>query len=86
MIQYLYFYQINNINPIFKYNGDANFLAKYLKSGYNNNNVLVLDVCLYENGPSLKTQLLNIFNDNDIVANSVSVSIGYDKWLLSNTI
>ena len=57
-----------------------------MKGGYTGNNILVLDVYLNENGPSIKTQLLDIFKDHRIVAYSGPRLISHDKWLLSNAL
>ena len=39
---------------------------------------------LDEKGPSVKTQLLNIFKDHHIVAKPKTTIAGYDEWPLSN--
>ena len=74
------------MNPIFKCNGNAKYLAKDLKSVYAGNNFSVLDLYLNEKRPSVIIQLLNIFKDQDIVAYSGPAAISYDGWLLSNTL
>ena len=72
--------------PVFKYNANAKYSSKDLKDGHNNINFSLLDIYLNEKGPFVKTQLLNIFKDHHIVAQTGTTEVGYDKWQLSNAI
>ena len=69
---------------IFKYNANAKYSTKDLKGGHNSINFSLLDICLNEKGPSAKIQLLNIFKDYHIVAQTSPTGVGYDEWPLSN--
>ena len=71
------------MNSIFKYNANANYSTKDLKSGYNSNNFSLLYMCLDEKGPSVKIQLPNIFKDHHNVAKANLTTVGYDEWPLS---
>ena len=71
------------MNSIFKYNANAKYSNKGLKSGYNSNNFSLLDVYQDEKRPSVKIQLPNIFKDHHIVAQPTPTTVGYDKWPLS---
>ena len=71
------------MNTIFKYNANAKFSTKDLKSGYNCNNFLLLDAYLDEKGPSGKIQLMNIFKDRHIVAKPSPTTVDCDEWPLS---
>ena len=46
---------------IFKYNANAKYSTKDLKSGYNSNNFSLLDVSLDEKETSVKIQRPNIY-------------------------
>ena len=67
------------MNTIFKYNTNAKYSTKDLKSGYNSNNFSLLDVYLDEKGPSVKIQQPNIFKDHHIVANPSPTMVSYDE-------
>ena len=67
------------MNPILRYNSNAKYLTKDLKSGYNSNDFSLLDVHLKEKGPFVKIQLLIIFKDHHIVSKSNSMAAGYDE-------
>ena len=69
---------------IFKYNTNAMYSTKDLKCGHNNINFSSLHIYLDEKGPSVKIQLLNIFKDHPIVAQTSATAVGYDEWTLSN--
>ena len=71
------------MNTIFKYNANAKYSTKDLKGGHNSINFSSLDICLDEKGPSVEIQLLNIFKDHHIVAQT-SVKNPHDEWPLSN--
>ena len=51
------------MNPIFRYNSNAKYLTKDLKSGYNSNDFSLLDVHLKEKEPFVKIHRLIIFKD-----------------------
>ena len=70
------------MNTIFKCNANAKYSTKDLKGDYNSNNFSLLDVYLDEKGPSVKTQLPNIFKDHDIVAQPTPTTVGSDEWPL----
>ena len=74
------------MDTIFKYNASAKYSTKDLRGGYNSNNFSLLNVYLDEKGLSVKTQLPNIFKDHHIMANPSPVTVGYDKWSLSNSL
>ena len=74
------------MNTIFKYNANAKYSTNDLKGGHNNINFSLLDIYLDGKGPSVKIQLSNIFKDYHIVAKRSTTAVGYDEWLLSNTI
>ena len=74
------------MNTTFSYNRKGNYLLKDLKGGYNSINFLLLDIYLDEKGPSVKTQLLNIFKDHHIVAQISPTSVGYSEWPLSSSL
>ena len=61
------------MNTIFKYNANA----KYLKGGYDSNNLSFLDVYLDEKEPSVKIHLRNTYLRHP------SATVGYDEWPLS---
>ena len=71
------------MNTIFKYNANAKYSTKDLRSGHNSNNFSLLDLYLDEKGPSVKIHLPNIFNDHHIVAKPSPTTVGYDEWPLS---
>ena len=56
------------MNTTFKYNANARYWTKYLRGGYNSNNISLLHVYLDEKKTSVKIQLPNIFKDRHIVA------------------
>ena len=56
------------MNTIFKYNANAKYSTKDLKSGYSSNNFSLLDIYVDEKGTSVKIQLPKIFEDHHIVA------------------
>ena len=64
---------------IFKYNANAKHSNKDLKGRHNNINFSLPDIYLNEKGPSLKMQLLNIFKDHHIVAQTGTTAVGYDE-------
>ena len=68
----------NDMNSIFKYNGDAKYSTKDLKGGYIGNNISTLDVYPNENITSVKIQLLDNFKDHHIVGYSDPAAIGCD--------
>ena len=70
------------MNAIFKYNFNAKYSIKDLKTGYNSNNFSLLNVYLDEKGPSVKLQLPNIFNDHRIIAKPKSTIAG-NQWPFS---
>ena len=72
------------MNTIFKYNANAKYSSKDLKGEHNSINFSLLDIYLDEKGPSVKIQLLNIFKDHHIVAQTNTTVVGYEKWPLSN--
>lgn len=74
--QYFHFHQLNNLNSIFKYNGNAKHSTKDLKRGYTAKVFRVLNVYLNEKGPTVKIQLLNIFNDYHIAPKRGPKAIG----------
>ena len=74
------------MNTIFSYNANAKYSTKDLKGGHNNINFSLLDIYLNEKGPSVKIQLLNIFKDHHIVAQTSPTAVGYDEWPLSNAL
>ena len=74
------------MNTVFKYNVNAKYSTKYLKGGYNSNNLSLLDVYLDEKGTLVKIQLPNIIEDHNIVAQPIPTIVGYDKWSLSLTL
>ena len=74
------------MNTIFKYNANAKYSTKDLNGSYNNINFSLLDIYLDEKGPSVKIQLLNIFKDHHIVAQTSPTAVGYDEWPLSNVL
>ena len=62
------------MNTIFSYNINAKYSTKDLKRYHNNLNFSLLDVFLgKKKSTSVKTQMLNIFKDQHIVANVTSV-------------
>ena len=67
------------MNTIFESNANAKYSTKDLKGDYNSNNFSLLDVYLDEKGPSVKTQLPNIFKDHDIVAQPTPTTVGSDE-------
>ena len=71
------------MNTIFESNANAKYSTKDLKGDYNSNNFSLLDVYLDEKGPSVKTQLPNIFKDHHIVAQPTPTTVGSDEWPLS---
>ena len=70
------------MNTTFKYNANARYWTKYLRGGYNSNNISLLDVYLDEKKTSVKIQLPNIFKDRHIVAKPRPPTAG-DEWPLS---
>ena len=74
------------MNTIFKYNANAKYSTKDLKSGYSSNNFSLLDIYVDEKGTSLKIQLPNIFKDHQIVAQPTPTMVDYDEWPLSLTL
>ena len=74
------------MNTIFSYNANAKYSTKDLKGGHNNINFSLLDIYLDEKGPSVKIQLLNIFKDHHIVAQTSPTAVGYDEWPLSSSL
>ena len=71
------------MNTIFKYNFNAKYSVKDLRSEHNSNNFSLLDAQLDEKGPSVKIQRPNIFKDNYIAAKPSPTTVGYDEWPLS---
>ena len=71
------------MNTIFKYNANAKYSTKDLRSGHNSNNFSLLDLYLDEKGPSVKIHLPNIFKDHHIVAKPSPTTVGYHEWPLS---
>ena len=71
---------------IFSYNRNAKYSTKDLNSGHNSTNFSLVDIYLDEKGPSVKIQLLNIFKDHHIVAQTSSTGVGYDEWPLFNAL
>ena len=71
------------MNTIFKYNANAKYSTKDLKSGYNSNDFSLRNICLDEKGPSVKSQLPNIFKDHHIVSQPTPTTVGYNEWPLS---
>ena len=67
------------MNTIFKYNVDAKYSTKDLKSGYSSNNFSLLNEYLDEKWPSVKIQLSNIFKDHHITAKPKPTTAG-DEW------
>ena len=62
------------MNTIFKYNANAKYSTKDLKSGYNSNNFSLLK------RPAVKIQLPHIFKDHHIVAQPIPTTVGYDDF------
>ena len=71
------------MNTIFKYNANAKYSTKDLKSGYSSNNFSLLDKYVDEKETSVKIQLPNIFKDHHIVVQPTPTTVGYDEWSLS---
>ena len=71
------------MNTISRYNANAKYSTKDLRTGHNSNNFSLLGVYFDEKGPSLKIQLPNIFKDHHIVAKPSPATEGYDVWPLS---
>ena len=69
---------------IFKHNANAKYSTKDLKGGHKSINFSLLDIYLDEKGASMKIQLLNIFKDHNIVAQTSPTAVGYDEWPLFN--
>ena len=67
------------MNIIFMYNVNSNYSTKDLKYGHNSINFSSLDIYLDEKGSSVKIQLLNIFKDHHIVAQTSTTAVGYDE-------
>ena len=74
------------MNTIFSCNRNTKYSTKDLKVGYNSINFSLLDICLDEKGPSVEIQLLNIFKDHHIVAQTSPTAVGYDECPLSNAL
>ena len=70
------------MSTIFIYNANAKYSTKDLKGGHNNINFSLLD----GKGPSVKIQLLNIFKDHHIVAQTSPTAVGYDEWPLFSSL
>ena len=66
------------MNTISKYIANAEHSSKDLKGGPNTINFSLLDIYLNEKGQSVKIQLLNIFNDYHIVAQTSTTAVGFD--------
>ena len=66
------------MNTIFKYNANAKYSNKDLKGGHNNIIFSLRDIYLNEKGLSMKIQLLNIFKDHHIVAQTGITAVGYN--------
>ena len=63
---------------------ETKYSTRDLTGGHTGNNFSVLDVKLNEKEPSVEIQLLNIFKDYRIVADSGPAAPGYERWSLSN--
>ena len=66
------------MNTISRYNANAKYSTKDLRTGHKSNNFSLLGVYFDEKGPSLKIQLPNIFKDHHIVAKPSPATEGYD--------
>ena len=69
------------MKTILKYNANTKSSTKDLKGGHNSINFSLLDMYLDEKGPFVKIQRLNIFKDDQIVAQTSPTVVGYDEWL-----
>ena len=74
------------MNTTLKYNANAKYSTKDLKSDYKSNNFSLLNIYLDEKGPSMKTHLSNIFKDHHILAKPSPTTVGYDEWPLPNSL
>ena len=66
-------------NMIFKDSANAKYSIKDLKGGHHSIKFSLMNIYLDEKRPSVKIQLLNIFKDNHIVAQTSPTAAGYDE-------